>query len=83
MCIRDRTGISVLEKCHSPLKLLSIIRKKLSFEGKLILGVNNRLGLKYFCGEQEPNFKMPFVGIENYSGIDKDEIIKKMCIRDS
>ena len=69
--------ISVLEKCHSPLKLLSIIRKKLSFEGKLILGVNNRLGLKYFCGEQEPNFKMPFVGIENYSGIDKDEIIKR------
>lgn len=59
-------AIQVLEKTDDPLKLLKIMSDLLKAEGKLLLGVDNRLGIRYFCGEQDPYTKGYFDGIEGY-----------------
>lgn len=44
--------------------------KKLAFmlkeKGKFLISVDNRYGLKYFCGAREPYTHKPFAGIRNY-----------------
>ena len=58
--------MQVLEQTEKPLELLKILRNMLKREGKLLVGANNRLGIRYFCGEQDPYTKGYFDGIENY-----------------
>lgn len=42
-------------------------RKFLKEDGKLLLAIENRFGIKYFCGAPEDHTKVPFDGIRNYS----------------
>lgn len=70
-------GMDVLEKCDNPHKLLSILKALLKPSGRLLLGCENRLAIKYFCGERDPYTNHSFDGIENYRGMkpaDKKEI---------
>lgn len=70
-------GMDVLEKCDNPHELLSTLKVLLKSSGRLLLGCENRLAIKYFCGERDPYTNHSFDGIENYRGMkqaDKKEI---------
>jgi len=45
---------------------LKTILKHLSYDGRLIMAIENRLGLKYFAGCMEDHLGNYFSGIENY-----------------
>ncbi|WP_277934924.1 adenylyltransferase/cytidyltransferase family protein [Parablautia intestinalis] len=61
-------AIEVIETCKNPIKMIQYLKKLLAEDGKLIIGAENRLGIKYFCGEKEPFMQKVFVGIEDYQG---------------
>ncbi|SFA77525.1 Methyltransferase domain-containing protein [Acetitomaculum ruminis DSM 5522] len=50
------------------LQFLKIIKKHLKKNGKIIIAIENKFGLKYWSGCQEDHFGGYFVGIENYIG---------------
>lgn len=45
---------------------LNTIMKHLDFDGRLIMAIENRLGMKYFAGCMEDHLGSYFTGIENY-----------------
>ena len=49
---------------HPALSMLRRVRKLLKPEGKLILAIENQLGLKYFAGAAEDHTGEPMLGIE-------------------
>ncbi len=64
-------AINVIEKVIDPSVTLSLWRELLADKGKIIIGTDNRLGIKYFCGDKDPFTGRNFDGIENYrSAID-------------
>jgi 2-polyprenyl-3-methyl-5-hydroxy-6-metoxy-1,4-benzoquinol methylase len=48
--------------------MLQRVRQLLKPEGKLIIAIENQLGLKYFAGAPEDHFGKPMVGIEGRYG---------------
>lgn len=61
--------MSALERTGSVAKateLLAKVRDLLKNSGKLFLGLNNRLGIRFFCGDQDSYTGRNFDGIENY-----------------
>ena len=51
--------------------MLRRVRQLLKPEGKLIIAIENQLGLKYFAGAPEDHFGKPMVGIEGRYGKDQ------------
>jgi 2-polyprenyl-3-methyl-5-hydroxy-6-metoxy-1,4-benzoquinol methylase len=51
--------------------MLQRVRQLLKPEGKLIIAIENQLGLKYFAGAPEDHFGKPMVGIEGRYGKDQ------------
>lgn len=67
----------VLEYAKNPKELLSLLHQKLSIHGRLFLYTDNRLAVRYFCGDKDPFTERNFDGIENYrrvSPMDKDNL---------
>lgn len=70
-------ALNIIEPDDNPTQLLKKIKSLLSPHGRLILGVQNRLAVKYFCGDRDPYTNHNFDGIDNYRSIieaDKKEI---------
>ena len=51
--------------------MLQRVRQLLKPDGKLIIAIENQLGLKYFAGAPEDHFGKPMVGIEGRYGKDQ------------
>lgn len=73
------TLIGVLEyaklyiKSENPyVEMLSIVRNHLKENGKLIIAIENKMGLKYINGAPEDHMGQPFAGINDY--ISGDEV---------
>ena len=70
-------ALNIIEPDDNPAQLLKKIKSLLSPHGRLILGAQNRLAVKYFCGDRDPYTNHNFDGIDNYRSIieaDKKEI---------
>lgn len=63
----------VLEKVDSPEEIFLVIKSLLRENGTLYLGMDNRLGLKYLCGEVDPYTGGVFDSIENYKYVSRKE----------
>lgn len=57
----------LLEKSDNPTEALKQVFRVLKPEGHLLLGCENRLGLRFFCGDKEPFTGNCFDGLENYA----------------
>lgn len=58
--------IGSLEHATNPVKVLMKLQKLLVRDGVLLLGLNNRLGVRYFCGDRDLYTNESFDGVENY-----------------
>lgn len=63
--------VGVLEYCKSPEKLLTALKGLLVQDGRLLLGTDNRLGIRYFCGDRDAFTERNFDSIENYYRINE------------
>lgn len=68
----------VLEKIENPFGIQNVYEEYLKGlsgllkeHGKILIAVDNRYGLKYFCGSEDPYTKIPFAGMNRF-GTDKN-----------
>lgn len=61
---------------------LQRISQLLKPDGKLLLAVENRYGIRYFCGAEEPHTKKPFDGITGYPNGTKGYSFSKQELTD-
>lgn len=59
-------SVSAPEKSQNPVELFEKITGCLLEQGHLLLGMNNRFGIRYFCGDRDAYSGRNFDGIENY-----------------
>ncbi len=62
-------AICVLETLKEPVNFLKKWKPLVKENGHLLLGTENRLGIKYFCGDRDPFTERSFDGIEHYHHI--------------
>lgn len=56
---------------HPYLDFLMEIKKLLKPNGKLLIGIENKYGLKYWCGAREDHTGIPFDGMNQYTLTDR------------
>lgn len=66
--------IEEIEKIEEPSEVMALWKGLLKKDGILLLGTDNRLGIRYFCGDRDPYTKHNFDGIENYARYDLEAI---------
>ncbi len=58
--------IRYAEEVEDVPSFLCVLKQHLNPGGRLLLGMNNRLGIKYFCGDRDFYTERNFDGIEDY-----------------
>lgn len=73
--------ISSLEKQADPTNLLRVFRILLKSDGTMLLGMNNRMGVRYFCGDKDPYTNRCFDGVEGYKRVyvRKEDVFRGRC----
>ncbi|SCY08957.1 cytidyltransferase-like domain-containing protein [Lachnospiraceae bacterium XBB2008] len=66
-------AVDIVELSDS-IMILSSLNRHLNPDGIILLGMHNRLGIKYFCGEKDPFTGGLFDGPENYLFTDNKPI---------
>lgn len=71
--------IACLEKTDDPEDKLVFMSRVLKGDGHLLLGMNNRLGIRYFCGDTDPYTMHAYDGIEGYYSRSDADAIAGRC----
>lgn len=66
----------IIEKSDMPKEMLAKLRERLKPSGKLLLGAENRLAVRYFCGDKDSFTGHVLDGIDDYSKV--SEMRKKV-----
>lgn len=70
-------AIKILEYCIDPSMTIALWKAKLKEEGVLFIGAENRLGLRYFCGDRDPFTGCNFDGLEHYRRYSSEIMLSK------
>lgn len=75
-------AFEVLEKSSDPVELFKKLKTLLNAEGVLYLGTDNRLGLRYFCGDIDISTGKSWSGIQQYNDINTDFLEYRLYAKD-
>lgn len=70
-------AVHVIEHLRAPQVFFERCRKLLNQTGKLLFTMDNRMGLRYFCGDRDPFTNRNFDSIENYRRISAVDLEKQ------
>jgi hypothetical protein len=62
-----------LERSKNPVEFLSKLKGSLDENGRLLLIADNRLGIRYFCGDRDVFTGNNFDSIENYTRLNVND----------
>jgi len=73
--------VEVIEQYSDPTQVLRCLKELLKEDGKMLLGMNNRLGIRYFCGDRDPYTGRNFDGVEGYhlAYSKKEDVFQGRC----
>lgn len=73
--------IEQLELQEEPIEVLKAFRQLIKKDGKLLLGMNNRFGVHFFCGDRDPYTNRCFDGVEGYKKVyaEKEDRFQGRC----
>ena len=59
-------AVDIIEYAHNPVTVLKSIHNLLKPDGRFLLAADNRLGIRYFCGDQDAFSGKVYGSVENY-----------------